>query len=678
MGIGKKLSTGKISSTSFRQVFFLFVLIIVSYGLFTILFRNYSNITVSINDVMVPLFNVITLIILFFAFKRSQSYEKGYYHAWLVFFISLAFWVGGDLLWLIWGYNLIDISILSYTYVFFIFKTVFFCLGLYLIPKPYVHILNRYRRVIEICMVLVTISMFFWSFLILPFARLNPIASFNSLVIALNFLSVFALIFFTISLFVFYTGNLKKGPAPYLIASAAFQVLAAITYVFEYILNLYPAGGLENIFWISASLSLALAGLVQIRCHPPAVLEDLSTEFWRFKVPFETNVALIFGLIAYIFILWAYYNNKEVFEVLLLGGGILVGLAIVRAIINNKEVQKSYKNLEYSKKTYQAILNTINDALCIIDPQLKFLEVNQGVLDMYGYSKQEILGKSLDMLSAPGKNNMEKFVNAEFLALDGEHQTLEFWGKRKNNEIFPIEVKLNKGTYFGQDVVVAVARDITLRKKDEKRLKRSLDEKEAMVQEVHHRVKNNMQVVSSLLGLQSMYLDDNEVQNALQESQNRVQSMAMVHEKLYQSKNLSCIDMADYMHQIAHYLLDNYHLKSNQIKIIIKTEKVEMDIKTASPLGLIINELITNSLKYAFPDGKGKLTLKICLIDDCYHLEVSDDGVGLPDDFQLDSAETLGLQLVNRLVQQISGSIEWDGSKGTAFIIKFPSKHLEG
>ncbi|HHY00903.1 MAG TPA: sensor histidine kinase, partial [Methanothermobacter sp.] len=258
------------------------------------------------------------------------------------------------------------------------------------------------------------------------------------------------------------------------------------------------------------------------------------------------------------------------------------------------------------------------------------------------------------------------------------HQTLEFWGKRKNNEIFPIEVKLNKGTYFGQDVVVAVARDITLRKKDEKRLKRSLDEKEAMVQEVHHRVKNNMQVVSSLLGLQSMYLDDNEVQNALQESQNRVQSMAMVHEKLYQSKNLSSIDMADYMHQIAHYLLDSYHLKSNQIKIIIKAEKVEMDIKTASPLGLIINELITNSLKYAFPDGKGELTLKISLINDCYHLTVSDDGVGLPDDFQLDSAETLGLQLVNRLVQQIRGSIEWDGSKGTAFIIKFPSKHLEG
>ena len=186
-----------------------------------------------------------------------------------------------------------------------------------------------------------------------------------------------------------------------------------------------------------------------------------------------------------------------------------------------------------------------------------------------------------------------------------------------------------------------------------------------------------MQVISSLLGLQSMYLDDDEVQNALQESQNRVQSMAMVHEKLYQSKNLSSIDMGDYMHQIAHHLLDNYHLKSNQIKIRIKTEKVEMDIKTASPLGLIINELITNSLKYAFPDGKGEINLKISLIDDCYHLTVSDDGVGLPDDFKLDNAETLGLQLVNRLVRQIRGSIEWDGSKGTAFIIKFPSKHLE-
>ena len=99
------------------------------------------------------------------------------------------------------------------------------------------------------------------------------------------------------------------------------------------------------------------------------------------------------------------------------------------------------------------------------------LEVNQGALEMYGYSKQEIIGKSLDMLSATGKNYMEEIVNSEFLALDGKHQTFEFWGKRKNNEIFPIEVKLNKGTYFGQDVVVAVARDITLRKEDEKRLK---------------------------------------------------------------------------------------------------------------------------------------------------------------------------------------------------------------
>lgn len=579
MGIGEKLSTGNISSASFRQVFLLFVLIIVSYGFFTIFFRNSSNITISINDITVLLFNIITLVILFFAFQHSQSYGKGYYHAWLVFFISQSFWVGGDLLWLIWGYNLIYQSILSFTYLFFIFKTVFFCLGLHLIPKPHVDILNRYRRVIEIGMALVTISMFFWSFLILPFTRMSPVNSFNSLVISLNFLSLFALMFFTISLFVFYTGNLKKGPTLYLIVCAIFQVVASVTYVYEYILNLYPAGGLENIFWISASLSLALAGLVQIRCHPPAVLEDLSTDFWRFKVPFETNVALICGVVAYIFILWAYYNNKDVFLVLLFGGGFLVGLAIVRAIINNKEVRKSYTKLELSKKTYQAILNSINDAMCIIDPQLRFLEVNQGALDMYGYSKQEIIGKSLDMLSAPGKNDMEEIVNSEFLALDGKHQTFEFWGKRKNNEIFPIEVKLNKGTYFGQDVVVAVARDITLRKEDEKRLKRSLDEKEAMVQEVHHRVKNNMQVISSLLGLQSMYLDDDEVQNALQESQNRVQSMAMVHEKLYQSKNLSSIDMGDYMHQIAHHLLDNYHLKSNQIKFVSRLKRWKWILK---------------------------------------------------------------------------------------------------
>jgi len=121
MGIGEKLSTGNISSASFRQVFLLFVLIIVSYGFFTIFFRNSSNITISINDITVLLFNIITLVILFFAFQHSQSYGKGYYHAWLVFFISQSFWVGGDLLWLIWGYNLIYQSILSFTYLFFIF-----------------------------------------------------------------------------------------------------------------------------------------------------------------------------------------------------------------------------------------------------------------------------------------------------------------------------------------------------------------------------------------------------------------------------------------------------------------------------------------------------------------------------------------------------------------------------
>jgi len=677
MGIGKKLSTGKISSTSFRKVFLLSILIIVGYGIFTILFRNNSNITVVINDNLVPLINITTFLILFFAFQRSKIYGKSYSNAWLALFISQAFWVLGDLLWLIWNYNLTDQSILTYAYISFTFKTVFFCSGLHLIPKPHVASLNRYRRVIEISMVLVTITMFFWSFLILPFTKITPIDTFDFLVLVLNILSVFALMFFGISLFVFYAGNLKKGPVPYLLASATFQVAATIIYAYEYILNLYPAGGIENIFWISASLSLLLAGLMQIRCHPPQVLEDLSTEFWRFKVPFETNVALILGGVAYLLILWAYYINQHAFEVLLFGGGFLVGLAIIRAVINNKEVRKSYEKLEESKKTYKTILNTINDALYIIDPQIKFLEVNRGALDMYGYSKQEIIGESLSMLSAPGKNDMEEIVNAGFRALGGEHQTFEFWGQRKNGEIFPKEVKLNKGTYFGREVVVAVARDITFRKEDEKRLKRSLDEKEAMVQEVHHRVKNNMQVVSSLLGLQSMYLEDDKVQNALQESQNRVQSMAMVHEKLYQSKNLSSVDMGDYMHQITHHLLDNYQLESNKIKTNIQAEKVDMNIKTASPLGLIINELITNSIKYAFPNGEGEITLKICSVDECYQLTVSDDGVGLPDGFQLDKTETLGLQLVNRLVRQIEGSIEVGDSKGTEFIIKFPAKHPE-
>lgn len=676
MGIGKSLSTGKISKTSFKKVILTFLLVIVGYMLITVIFRNNPNVNV-IGNLLLPVISTITLIILFYAVKRSKIYGKDYYHAWLVLMISQVFWVMGDVSWSLWDLNLANSSFLSYSYICVGLRTILLCLGLYLIPKPQLDILTRLRRLVETAMVLVTLTMFFWSFMILPFTQLNQIESFNLMVLTLNILFMFALMFFSINLFVSHAGNLKKGPVPYLLSTTFFQLLAVIIYAYEYILGFYPGGWIENLFWIAASMSMIMASLVQISRRPPKVLEDLSTDFWRFKIPFETNIALLLGEIAYLLLLWSYYNYDEVFEVLLFGGGFLVGLAIIRVAIDNKEVRKSYKKLEESKKTYQSILNTINDALYIIGPEIRFLEVNQGTLEMYGYSRQEIIGESLGMLSAPGKNDMTEIVNAGYRALDGEPQTFEFWGMRKNGEVFPKEIKLNKGTYFGQDVVVAVARDITLRKDDEKRLKRSLDEKEAMVQEVHHRVKNNMQVISSLLGLQSMYLEDDKVQNALQESQNRVQSMAMVHEKLYQSKDLSSVDIREYVHQIMHYLLDIYQMEFHQIKTVIQAEKVEVDIETASPLGLVINELITNSLKHAFPEGEGEITLKICLVDDFYHLTVADDGVGLPASFQLDQTKTLGLQLVNRLVRQIDGSIELGNDKGTEFIIKFPAKHTK-
>jgi two-component system, sensor histidine kinase PdtaS len=677
MGMGENLSKGKIAEESFKKVALLSIIVTLGYVIFTILSRNNSDFNF-ISDLGVPIINSATLIILFYAAKRSKLYGRNYYLAWMMLLASQVFWVMGDVSWLIASLNLNNSLFLSVVYIFFTFRTVCLCLGVYLLPKPQLDVFILYRRVVEIAMVLVTITMFFWSFLIAPFIGINQISSFNYLVLSLDIISLFVTIFFAIFLFVSYAGNLKKGPVPYILFSILFQVVAAIIFVYEFIIHLNPTGGIENIFWIAGSLSMLLAGLVQISIQPPEVLQDFSTDFWRFKFPLETNFALILAGVAYLLLLWDYNNNKQVFEVLLYVGGVLVALAILRAVVNNREVQKSYKKLEESKTSYKSILNTINDAVYVISPEIKFLEVNQGALDMYGYSSSEILGETLEMLSAPGKNDMEKVIEAGYRALDGEHQTFEFLGQRKNGEIFSKEIKLNKGIYFGQDVVVAVARDITGRKEVEKRLKRSLDEKEALLQEVHHRVKNNMQVISSLLGLQSMYMDDNNVQSVLLESQNRVQSMAMVHEKLYNSENLSSIDMGEYMHEITHYLINNYQLDSKEIKTIILAENAEMNIKTAAPMGLIINELLTNSLKYAFPNGKGKICLKLSLIDDCYHLIVADNGIGLPHDFQLDKTETLGLLLVNRMVRQIGGSIEFLEGEGTQFLIKFPCTHPEG
>jgi len=223
-----------------------------------------------------------------------------------------------------------------------------------------------------------------------------------------------------------------------------------------------------------------------------------------------------------------------------------------------------------------------------------------------------------------------------------------------------------------KNLLIIAEKEIESRKNAENKIKLSLEEKNILLQEIHHRVKNNMQIISSLLNLQTRYVDDEEAVNVLKESQNRVRSMAMIHEKLYQSNDLSHINFVDYIQSLVSNLFYSYNIKNLQIKSILEIDDIRLNMETAVPCGLIISEIVSNSLKYAFPNEMhGEILVSLKSVEDGYELIISDNGVGLPEELDFDNNKSLGLILVKSLTEQIDGEITIHRNHGTEFKIRF-------
>ncbi|WAC04822.1 MAG: PAS domain S-box protein [Methanoregula sp.] len=206
-------------------------------------------------------------------------------------------------------------------------------------------------------------------------------------------------------------------------------------------------------------------------------------------------------------------------------------------------------------------------------------------------------------------------------------------------------------------------------------LNKTLHEKDILFKEVHHRVKNNMQIIISLLNLQSRTIDDPVILKTIKDSQSRIRAMALVHERLYQSGDISKIDLRDYIQFLARELFSFYGVKSQLIHLTINAPVIMVNIDTAIPLGLMVNELISNAIKYAFPDDrKGEIVIDITKDKNEISLVVRDNGVGIPQDFDWHNAKSLGIRLVNSLVEQLQGTIELDRTAGTKFIIMVKEK----
>jgi PAS domain S-box-containing protein len=344
------------------------------------------------------------------------------------------------------------------------------------------------------------------------------------------------------------------------------------------------------------------------------------------------------------------------------------------------ERKRAEEGLKASEAKYRTLVTVMKEGLMAVDRHDVINFVNPRVCEMLGYDTAEMLGRSVSTFLADDESK-RLLDEKSHLRSAGVSDSYELAMRTRSGRVLNVQVS---GTpIVDEDGAIAgsmgVLTDISDRKRSEERIRAALTEKTVLLKEIHHRVKNNLQVISSLLSLQSSHIGDATSRELFKESQNRIRSMALVHEKLYQSRDLSRIDCNEYLKSLAVNLFRSYGGEARGIALRVETHDALLGIDAAIPCGLIVNELVTNSLKYAFPhtDGAGEPEPREVIIDlqtlpdDSIRLSVGDNGVGFPDQVDFRSTSSLGMQLVNVLAEQLGGTVELDKIAGTRFIITF-------
>ena len=316
------------------------------------------------------------------------------------------------------------------------------------------------------------------------------------------------------------------------------------------------------------------------------------------------------------------------------------------------------------------IVSTMSNFLIMLDHEKNIVTINDATKHLLGYEMNELIGKPVEFLFADqtGKTGKNLFDDDSNSIINFETSL-----KSKNNEIIPVllsksVIKDDNGNIMG---IVCIGNNIVEIKDAEEKIKKSLKEKELLLRELHHRVKNNLQIILSLINLQSNGIKDKKDLEIFRESQSRVKSMAIIHEKLYQSADFASVNFEEYIKSLVSYLISYYSNDLIDVEIDVEKDLV-LNMDTAVPCGLIINELVTNSIKHAFTKlNSGKISVKFHSDNGCFTLIVKDNGVGFPPELDIKNPQKLGLQLVTSLTDQLEGKIDYNGSDGSEFKIRF-------
>lgn len=375
------------------------------------------------------------------------------------------------------------------------------------------------------------------------------------------------------------------------------------------------------------------------------------------------------------------YNDRPLYRKIFINpiyssDGIVKEISCIANDITDSKIYEQ-KLIQQTGKL-SAIFDSSHHYIWTIDREGKLTSFNKNYYDLVTalYNTKPFLGLVLNRGVLANDREYTDLLQYHYdRAFKGEATSFEIKTRDKDMKSVYLEIFFNPIIENGVVVEVSgIAHNTTEKKHVQQRMEQSLKEKEVLLKEVHHRVKNNMQVISSILNLQSSYVSDEYTLSLLKESQNRIKTMAYIHESLYQNKSFTSVNFSEYVNTLVNNIVQSYTYNGEKVKLIMNIEKVNLSLDSSIPAGLIINELITNAIKHAFPaDRNGIISFTLRTENNYVFLELKDDGVGFAPGIDFENSNSLGLQLVNTLIEQIEGKLNFksEQDQGTEVSVKF-------